>query len=183
MSYSSCYATSAIDLGCASNVGGVKTIYVVPVITGTTEATSPNDGVITNIAGSGTIYEFSVQKQTSSLTETLNSSLENGTTFFQQDLIAVFHKMDADKRHQLKLLSTNRGISLVVQDNNDTFFLLGEDFDGGFMSASSNATGTAFGDRNGYEVTFTTYSKDPMKTCSGATINDFVTGYTVVESN
>jgi len=183
MSYSSCYATSSIDLGCASNVGGVKTIYVVPVITGTTEATSPNDGVITNIAGSGTIYEFSVQKQTSSLTETLNSSLENGSTFFQQDLIAVFHKMDSDKRHQLKLLSTNRGISLVVQDNNDTFFLLGEDFDGGFMSASSNATGTAFGDRNGYEVTFTTYSKDPMKICSGSTINDFVTGYTVVESN
>lgn len=179
MSYSACLATAALSLGCASNVGGVKTIYVLPNVTGTTISGTDE---ISQIAGSGNAYEFSVQKQTSSLTETLNSSLENGTTFWSQQLIAVFHKMDNDKRNQLKLLATNRGIKMIVEDNNGTLFYLGGDFGGGFTSASTSATGTAFGDKNGYDVTFDFYSSDPMRILDDS-VSNVLSGITLVPAN
>lgn len=160
MSYSACFATGNIELGCAASVGGVKSIIVLAgSITG---ATYDSDGALTGVTGSGNTYTFEVQKQTSSLVETFNISLENGTTFFQQDLTAVFNKIDIEKRNQLKLLTRNRQIELFVTDNNDTVYYLGNDFDGGFISAGTGETGTAFGDRNGYSVTFTTFSKEPM---------------------
>ena len=179
MSYSACLATSTIDLGCASNVGGIKTIYVLPNVSGTT---TNIDDEITQIAGSGNAYEFAVQKQTSSLTETLNASLENGTTYWSQQLVAVFHKMDNDKRNQLKLLAVNRGIKIVAEDNNGSLFFLGGDFNGGFTSAGTSATGTAFGDKNGYDITFDFFSKDPMRFISG-TLASALSGITLVEAN
>ena len=179
MSYSACLATSTINLGCASNVGGIKTIYVLPNVTG---ATTNIDDEIISISGSGNAYEFAVQKQTSSLTETLNSSLENGTTFWSQQVIAVFHKIDADKRNQLKLLAVNRGIKLIVEDNNGSLFYLGGDFGGGFTSTATGATGTAFGDKNGYDITFDFFSKDPMRLIDGS-LSTVLSGITLVPAN
>lgn len=167
--YSSCQATSNIELGCAGSVGGVARIYVLSgEVTGTT---LNGDGAYTSIAGTGTTYIFEVQKQTSNLTETFNISLENGTTFFEQVTTAVFNKIDQDKRNQLKLLSRNRQIVLFVEDNNGTIYYLGSDFDGGYMSAGSGETGTAFGDRNGYSVSISTYSKEPMSSLADTLAN------------
>ena len=176
MSYSACFNTANIDLGCAASVGGVKELYV---LAGSITGTSYNvDGELSAATGTGNIYTFELQKQTSNLTETFNISLENGTTFFQQDVVAVFNKMDQDKRNQLKLLSTNRQIVLFVKDNNDEIWYLGGDFDGGFLSAGTGETGTAFGDRNGYSVTVSTFSKEPMTTLSD-TLANVISGITI----
>lgn len=176
MSYSACYNTANIDLGCAASVGGLKTLYVLAgSITGTTYDL---DGKLSVAAGTGNIYTFELQKQTSNLVETFQVSLENGTTFFEQVTTAVFNKIDQDKRNQLKLLARNRGIVMFVQDNNDTIYYLGGDFNGGFVSAGSAETGTAFGDRNGYSVSVTTYSADPMTTLAD-TLANVVSGITI----
>ena len=176
MSYTACFNTANIDLGCAASVGGVKELYV---LAGSITGTSYNvDGELSAATGTGNIYTFELQKQTSNLTETFNISLENGTTFFQQDVVAVFNKMDQDKRNQLKLLSTNRQIVLFVKDNNDEIWYLGGDFDGGFLSAGTGETGTAFGDRNGYSVTVSTFSKEPMTTLSD-TLANVISGITI----
>ena len=167
-----CQITSNIELGCAASTGGIKEIYVT---SGTVSGASYNsDGVLTAITA-GALYTFELQKQTSNLTETFQVSLENGTTFYEQALTAVMNKMDQDKRNQLKLLAQNRNIVLFAKDNNDVIWYLGADFDGGFVSAGSGESGTAFGDRNGYSVTITTYSKEPMTTLSSSTITDVVT--------
>jgi hypothetical protein len=162
MSYSACLQTSSINLGCASNVGGVKLAYLVAGdVTGVTYNAL---GQITGITGNGNIYTYEVQKQTSSLTETFNSSLENGTLFYQQDLVLAFHKMDQDKRNQVRLMAQNRGLVAFVEDNNGTIYSLGLDFGGGYTSAGTSTTGTAFGDANGYNITLSFYSADPMTT-------------------
>lgn len=182
MSYSACYQTASINLGCASNVGGIVRAYLVAdTLTG---ATYNGDGELTAIVGAGgNIYTYDVQKQTSSLTETINSSLENGTLFYQQDLTLVFHKIDADKRNQVKLMAQNRGLMCFVEDNNGTIYFLGNPtgtaLSGGYLSAGSAATGTAFGDSNQYSVTLSFFSADPMvlladtlaNTVSASTIN------------
>ena len=176
MSYSACFNTANIELGCAASVGGLKKLYVLAgSITGTTYDV---DGALSAAAGTGNIYTFELQKQTSNLTETFNISLENGTTFFQQDVVAIFNKMDQDKRNQLKLLTRNRQIVLFAEDNNDTIWYLGSDFDGGFVSAGSGESGTAFGDRNGYSVTVSTFSKEPMVTLAD-TLANVISGITI----
>jgi len=168
-----CLNTQNISLGCAASVGGVKELYVAG---GSVSGQSYNsDGVLTGVSISSAYYTFELQKQTSNLTETFQVSLENGTTYFEQALTAVMNKMDQDKRNQLKLLAQNRNITLFVKDNNDVIWYLGRDFDGGFVSAGTGESGTAFGDRNGYSVTITTYSKEPMTTLSSSNIDDVVT--------
>lgn len=176
MSYSSCYQTASINLSCASNVGGIKKAYLVAgEITG---VTYNGDGAITAVTGTGNIYTYDVQKQTSSLTETFNSSLENGTLYYSQELVLAFHKIEQDKRNQVKLMAQNRGLKAFVEDNNGTLFYLGGDFDGGYLSAGSSTTGTAFGDANQYSVTLTFFSVDPMTTL-GDTLANVVTGLTI----
>jgi len=178
MSYSNCLVNSNIDLGCASSVGGIKRI---DVLSGEISGLTYNSlGELTGATGTGNTYHFSLQKQTSNLTETFQVSLENGTTYFEQLTTAVMNKIDSTKRDQLKLLARNRGIVLFVTDNNDNIFYLGGDFDGGFVSAGEGVTGTAFGDRNGYSVSITTYSDEPMvRLADGLGLSDVLSGVTI----
>jgi hypothetical protein len=182
MSYSSCYTTASINLGCAANVGGIAKAYVVSgELTGAT-FNSAQQITGTSATSGAQLYTFEVQKQTSSLTETFNNSLENGTLFYQQDLALVFHKMSQDKRNQLKLISQSRGLQVFAEDNNGTIWFLGgisgEALSGGYLSAGTGSSGTAFGDSNQYGITLSFFSKDPMTTLGsplasvfGGTIN------------
>tara|TARA_R110000822_G_scaffold95196_12_gene217868 strand:+ start:2409 stop:2945 length:537 start_codon:yes stop_codon:yes gene_type:complete len=176
MAYTSCFNTASIELGCAASVGGIKKLYVLAgEITGTTY--NPT-GQLSGATGTGDVYTFELQKQTSNVIETFQVSLENGTTYFEQVTTAIMNKMDQDKRNQLKLLSRNRQIVLFLEDNNDTLWYLGGDFNGGWTSAGTGDSGTAFGDRNGYSISVTTYSKEPMTTLDG-TLASVLSGITI----
>ena len=176
MSYAACLQTASINLGCASNVGGIKVAYLVAGdITGVTYNAI---GEITGITGTGDIFTYEVQKQTSSLTETFNSSLENGTLFYTQDLLLNFHKMDADKRNQVKLMAQNRGLKAFAEDNNGTIWYLGADFDGGYLQAGSGVTGVAFGDANQYSVTLQFFSREPLALLDGS-LSSVVSGLVI----
>lgn len=180
MSYSACYQTASINLACASNVGGIVKAYLVAgEVTG---ITYDAQSAITGLTGTGNIYTYDVQKQTSSLTETFNSSLENGTLFYQQDLVLNFHKMDVQKRDQVRLMAQNRGLKAFVEDNNGTIFYLGgidgQALAGGYLSAGQGVTGVAFGDANQYSVTLSFFSQDPASIL-GDTLANVVTGITI----
>jgi hypothetical protein len=178
--YSACLQTACIELGCASNVGGISKVYLTAGdITGVTYNAV---GAITGITGSGTIYTYEVQKQTSSLTETFNSDLVNGTLFYTQDLVLVFQKMDQEKRNQVKLMAQNRGLKAFAEDNNGTLWYLGNDFGGGYLSAGTGATGTAFGDSNSYSVTLQFFSKDPMTTLASTLASALAPGAITIAS-
>ena len=174
--YSSCVVSASYNLSCLASVGGLRKVFIFTDVTGTTETS----GEVSAIAGSGSAYTFELRKNGgSSLTETINNSLENGTLFYQQDLVMVFHKLDTAIRNQIKLLAQNRGIKVVVEDNNGNQFFLGEDFDGGYLSAGTAASGVAFGDSSQYSTTLSFFSKEPMMKLS-ADISSVVSGITIV---
>ena len=84
--YSSCNATSSYNLSCLSSVGGLRKVYAFP--SDALALTSGSTGEIYSISGTGNAYTFELRKNGgSSLTETINNSLENGSLFYQQDLI------------------------------------------------------------------------------------------------
>jgi len=172
----SCNLTAGIPLGCRDNVGGLKTLWITD-FTNVTSITSDGDEYITQISGSGTYYEFQLIRTTSQLTETVNASLENGTVYYQGEVVAFFSKLDQAKRNILKTLAQSQRLSIVGEDNNGNYFYLGQTY-GCFISAGTSVTGKALGDANGYNMTFQYLEPNPMNELDG-TLASVATGISV----
>ena len=166
----SCYISSGVQLGCSDGIGGIKTIYIVGGATGDVSAVATTtSGAITGttISTGTTIYQFQLKRNTSSLVQNVTKSFENGTIYFEQVLTAVFYKYDQDKRNQVKILSQNDAIQMIAVDQNDVQYWLGET-NGLYLSGGNAGTGTAYGDRNGFELTFTGQEPVPASVILGA---------------
>jgi hypothetical protein len=106
-----------------------------------------------------------LKRNTSSLAQNTTKNFENGTIYWEQVLTAVFFKYDQDKRNQLKVLGQNDQIQIVAVDQNDVQYYLGE-VNGMYLSGGSAATGTAYGDRNGFEMIFSGQEPQPANVIS-----------------
>jgi len=110
-------------------------------------------GEIPDSAAALTLKDYVSPKNTSSLTQTVNASVENGTVFYTQVLSLVLNKPVAADITEVQNLAKGR-LAIVVQDNNDNYFVLGHTR-GAELTGGSIATGTALGDLNGYTLEFT----------------------------
>jgi hypothetical protein len=164
----SCFISSGVQLGCSDGIGGIKKIYVVGGGGEVTGYTYSVDGSITGATSTTgtTLYGFELKRNTSSLAQNVQKSFENGTIFFEQVLTAILFKYDQEKRNQLKILSQNDQIQIVAIDQNDVQYLLGQ-VNGMYLSGGSAGTGTAFGDRNGFEMIFTGQEQEPARVIEG----------------
>jgi len=177
-----CDITSGFSLGCRDNTGGISSIYI---LSGSiTNVSTVSEGLINGITGSGAFYEFELFRQTSDFTETITSTPENGTVFYEQAVNAVFFKLQSSTRNQVKVLAQNPNLKIIVETNNGTvdgvgrYWLLGEDR-GMQLLSGTGATGTAFGDLNGYTLTFTGQEPNPASEISGSLGSQF-SGLTLV---
>lgn len=177
----SCDITSGFTLGCRDNSGGIKNIYILSGSIGS--VTGYENGFITEISGSGTFYKFELAKQTGDFTETINASVENGTVFYEQVVNSPFHKMQSSTRNQIKVLAQNPALKIVVETNNGqddgigVLFLAGQQ-NGLTLSGGTGQTGTAFGDLNGYSLTFTGQEPLPASEISGSNLAGVLQGIT-----
>lgn len=164
----SCYISSGVQLGCSDGIGGIQKIYVVGgggTVTGYTyDATGEITGA-TSTSGT-TLYGFNLKRNTSSLTQNVQKNYENGSIFFDQELLVVFFKYDQDKRNQLKILSQNDQLQIVAIDQNGVQYLVGQQ-NGLYLSAGSAGTGVQFADRNGFSLTFKGAEKVPANVIAG----------------
>ena len=171
-----CNLTAGIQLGCRDNTGGLATLWITDY-TNVTSITSSTGDTITAISGTGVFYEFQLIRTSSQLTETVNASLENGTVFYQGELVTYFSKLGQDKRNILKALAQSQRLAIVAEDNNGQYFYLGQTY-GCFISAGTSVTGKALGDANGYNMTFQYLEPNPMNQLSGS-LASIATGITV----
>lgn len=159
-----CNLSSGWTIDCKDSQGGIVKVFIA---NGPAVSFTEASGVITAINDAGgalgpaDFFEFEVPKQTSSLTETVNASTENGTVFYQQDLILVFNKMEAAKRNQILLMAQNEDLVVVAKDGNGKYWSVGITR-GASLTAGSLTSGTAYGDRNGGELTLTGLEPQPM---------------------
>ena len=171
-----CNLTSGILLGCRDNTGGLSTLWITDY-TNVTSLTQNSGDTITAISGTGTFYEFQLIRTSSQLTETVNTSLENGTVFYQGEIVTYFNKLGQDKRNILKTLAQSQRLAIVAEDNNGQYFYLGQTY-GCFISAGTSVTGKALGDANGYNMTFQYLEPNPMNQLSGS-LSSIAQGITV----
>ena len=95
------------------------------------------------------------------------------------------HKLQASIRNQVKVLTANPDLKIVVETNNGTDDYVGQFFyvgrhRGSTVTGGSGATGTAMGDMNGYSLTFEAMEPFPAEevTTTGA-LTSALTGITV----
>jgi hypothetical protein len=178
---STCDITSGFLLGCRDNTGGLKNIYI---LSGSIDSVSGTTGLISTLSGSGEFFKFELTRQTGDFTETINSNVENGTIYYEQVANAPFHKLQSATRNQVRVLAKNPNLKVIVETNNGSedgvgvFFLLGQTR-GLSLSGGQGQTGTAFGDLNGYTLTFTGQEPEPASELSGSNLAGVLAGITL----
>ena len=177
----SCDITSGFTLGCRDNTGGIKNLYI---LSGSiTSVTDASEGLISGITGSGEFFKFELFRQTSDFSEAISATPENGTVFYEQYVNAVFFKLQSSTRNQVRVLAKNPDLKIIVETNNGSedgvgkYWLLGEE-NGVQLLSGTGATGTAFGDLNGYSLTFTGQEPEPASEISGS-LADALSGITL----
>ena len=154
---------------CKDSVSGLKAIYII-------NYDKLNSDSVVYSAGAGeedeidtwtpiddttplNLYKFELKSTTNSFTTAIESSRDNGTTFFSQTLVAALKRQDAATTKNVKLLAYGRP-RIVVRSMTDQFFLMGLD-QGADVSAGEISTGAALGDFNGYSLTFLAQEEMP----------------------
>jgi hypothetical protein len=164
---------------CKESIGGLQGVYFVNYTTGS--FTKNGSGELTAVPSGSTLYFYQL-KGTSAYTETVNTSRENGTTFFSQELVLNLKKLTNEMTTQLKLMAYGRP-QIIVWTNNGDALLVGEKL-GADLTAGTIQTGAALGDLYGYSATFTGMEQLPAVFLSGSSTTNALAGltsnYTVV---
>lgn len=157
---------SGRELPCRDSVGGIRNVWILTNYNAVADGQFVEGmyGAVTagkiNTATAASIYKDYVSpKNTSTLTQTINGSIENGNVFYQQVLSLVISKPVAADIIELRNLAKGR-LSVIVEDNNGNKFVMGHT-QGVELSGGTLATGTAKGDLNGFTLEFTAEESIP----------------------
>jgi len=150
-----CLMSTGRKLACKDAVGGIQKIFLADY--GTLGTATITAGIVTAFSGTTyTLFQYDV-KSASGLEQTITSSNDNGTTFFEQTLTLVLTKLDAATQVELaKVIATRPHV--FIQDNNGNYLAVG--MTRGCDVNGTISTGVGLGDLNGYSLTVT--SQEPM---------------------
>lgn len=153
-----CALTQGYTLDCKDSVGGLTAVYFAPwEDLGTVTQAS---GVVTTLTmdAGKKFYKYELVKESSNFAEAVNTNVQNGTVFYTQTLEVILNKLQVNTRNEILLLAKNR-LAVIATDNNGDNWFLGVAY-GLDLTGGGSATGTAFGDRSGYTLTFTGNEKE-----------------------
>jgi hypothetical protein len=149
---------------CKTAIGGVKQVWICEWSDNFWEA--PVAGNVADSASAKTLKNFEIAKNSGSFTQTVTSSIENGTIFYSQVLEITLPVLSATASVAVHDLLKTR-LAVVVQDNNANYFVMGLNH-GVEASGGAIQTGAAKGDLNGYQLQFTAEENLPAPTVTRA---------------
>ena len=162
--------TKGRGLDCNRIAGGVKNVYFsVYSDFGSTDyaydGTNPQE-IDTIDFNNKSIFKYVMPLGVANVVDTLTGSTENGTLFFTPTLNIMLNKLTKEDQNEIKLLGQSK-VRIFVELNaklasgHDAILALG--FENGMdLNTGTADTGAAFGDRNGYTLTFTGLETRPM---------------------
>ena len=168
--------TKGRGLDCSRISGGVKKIFFSVYdedVSYTYDGTNPLeiDAIDWN---STTIYEYVMPLGVASVTDTITGSRENGTIFYTPTVNIILNKLTKEDQNEIKLLGQTKvrifaQLNQQLANGHDVFIALGM-ANGMELNAGTMDSGAAFGDRNGYTLTF-----DGMEALPFAFLEDYTT--------
>jgi hypothetical protein len=164
-----CVITLGRQEVCKDSVGGLAGVYFVNYTTGSFVHQTASDfgSPITAMPSASMSAYYYELKGNSSYTETVNSSRDNGTTFFQQELTLNLKRLTNEMTTQLRLLAYGRPQIFVHTMQGDTL-LVGER-EGADLTGGTIQTGGTLGDLYGYSLTFSGIEQFNASFVSGST--------------
>jgi len=153
---------------CKDVVGGIKNVYFTDFGDFGTVSQDADDQ-ITDMTGAFTAYKYEL-KGNSSFEQTVTSSRENGTTFFEQTLNLTLHKLSKEDNKEIKLLAYGRP-HIAVEDYNGNVFVMGLEH-GSEVTGGTIVTGAAMGDLSGYTLSFSAQEVKPANFVDSPTASD-----------
>ena len=168
--------TRGRGLDCNRIAGGVKKIFFSVFdedVSYTYDGSNPLeiDAIDWNAT---TIYEYVMPLGVASVTDTITGSRENGTIFYTPTVNIILNKLTKEDQNEIKLLGATK-VRIFAQLNeqlangHDVFIALGMS-NGMELNAGTMDSGAAFGDRNGYTLTF-----DGLEPIPFAFLEDYTT--------
>jgi hypothetical protein len=169
---------------CKDSISGIQAVYLInygtfdpdPSPSGdvTYDVTVGFEDQITAIAlpALSSIYKYEL-KGNNGFNTTVNTSRDNGTTFFTQTLTIELKRQDPVFHKQFKILAYGRP-HIIVRTNGNQFFLAGL-YRGCDATAGSVESGIAYGDFNGYKITFEAMEEKPANFLDCNTEADLLT--------
>ena len=168
--------TRGRSLDCNRISGGVKKVFFSVFdedVSYTYDATNPLeiDAIDWN---STTIYEYVMPLGVASITDTITGSRENGTIFYTPTVNIMLNKLTKEDQNEIKLLGKSKvrifaELNQQLTNGHNVFIALGMS-NGMELNTGTMDSGAAFGDRNGYTLTF-----DGLEPIPFAFLEDYTT--------
>ena len=168
--------TKGRGLDCNRISGGVKKIFFSVFdedVSYTYDATNKLEIDAIDWDGS-TIYEYVMPLGVASITDTITGSRENGTIFYTPTCNIMLNKLTKEDQNEIKLLAKSKvrifaELNETLTNGHNVFIALGMS-NGMELNAGTMDSGAAFGDRNGYTLTF-----DGLEPIPFAFLEDYTT--------
>jgi len=154
-----CLLTSGFTRDCNDGVGGLEELYLInrELMTAYTLDGS-NSSLIATITA-GTWFKYEIKKEVGSIVATTNVDTANGTRFSEGVIGFSINKFSATKTNELKIMIL-ANLAVICKDNQGVYWGLGFQQYAEGTSLIAN-TGTAYGDRNGYDIQLMAKEPEP----------------------
>tara|TARA_R110002051_G_scaffold716_1_gene3523 strand:+ start:632 stop:1219 length:588 start_codon:yes stop_codon:yes gene_type:complete len=176
--------TKGRGVDCNRISGGIKFIYFgvydqfTDPIAGTGIAVTNSE--ITDIEmGVGTgLYRYTMPIGVASATDTIVGSRENGTIYYTPTVQVLFNRLTKEDQNEIKLLGATKVVVFcqlnqqLLSNGHDIIIGMGV-VNGMELNAGTMDTGAAWGDKNGYTLTFDGMEQDPFPMVADYTTNPF----------
>ena len=115
---------------------------------------------------SNVLYRYTVPRGSTSATDTITGSTENGTLFYTPTVSMILNRLTKEDQNEIKLLGQTQVVVFAqlnaqLANGHDVIVAMGV-VNGMSLNAGSADSGAAFGDRNGYTLTFDGLEANPM---------------------
>jgi hypothetical protein len=161
-----CTLIQGNSIPCRESVGGIAEIYIASL--GDKSSITTTSGVITafTMASGKKFWTYAMERENASFTSTTTVSFENGTKFDAQSGSFMIKQLNSSNRNEIDTLCKSR-LMIIAKDNNGVYWLYGE-VNGLNVTTSAATTGKAFGDMNGFTITFEGNETAPPKEVTAA---------------
>ena len=174
--------TKGRGLDCNRISGGVKFIYfgVLDQFDAPIETTGivQTAGEVTDIEmGANVLYRYTMPLGVASVTDTIVGSRENGTIYYTPTAQVLFNRISKEDQNQIKLLGATKVVVFAqlnqqLANGHDVIVAMGV-VNGMELNAGTIDSGAAWGDKNGYTLTFDGMEALPMPIVEDYTTSPF----------
>ena len=177
---------------CRNSAGGVTRFYIANTsdIVKSSIATwgvneDGDEGAIKEMTIDGSLYAYIPFVDSASWSESVQVSPENGTIYYEQTANMVLGANQQVLRNIVNELGKSANIVVIVRDNNDRLWLIGDPTGKRvtWLSSGDSNSGTAYGDRNGWSFSLMCRAAEPAVEIQPADGADIAASIAAADAN